>query len=123
MADSYDLFGEDMFDSEDVFDAESVYQLPIEIVLHLKSKQEPLFAEHVFFFDKEDPITGLEDLMNFVATWWSAIIEDKNIDFIVLTDRLSNKKAILIGDVVAVSFMTPEKPDWMNDEQIGRNPD
>lgn len=121
MHDFYDLFGEDMFESEDVFDLENVYQLPIDIVLHMKSKADPIFVEHVFFFEKEDPVSSIEELMNFTATWWSTIVDDKNIEYIFLTDSQSNKKAILVRDVVVASFMTPEKPEWMDNGKDDRD--
>jgi hypothetical protein len=123
MDDLYDMFGENMFDSEeDVFDLEDVYKIPIEMVIHLKNRSEPIFAEHVFFFEKEDPVTSLTDLMSFTSTWWSALTEDKNINFIYLTDKGSNKKAILLDSIVAVSFVTPTKPEWMNDGQDNSDP-
>lgn len=112
----YDLFGEEMYeddDQDDLFNLDSVYQVPIQIVLHLRDKTEPIFAEHIFYFEKEDPVSSVEELMNFTATWWSTITDDKNLNYIFLTDSESNKKAIMIGEVVAVSFMTPQKPDWM----------
>jgi hypothetical protein len=115
-------YGDSMFDSEDVFDIENVHQLPMDMVIHMKNKPDPIFAEHVFFFEKEDPVTSLEELMNFAATWWSTIIEDRNIDFIFLTDRQLNKKAILLRDIIAASFMTPEKPEWMEDGKDSRDP-
>ena len=115
-------YGDSMFDSEDVFDIENVYQLPMEIVIYMKNKQDPIFAEHVFFFEKEDPVSNLEELMNFAATWWSTVVEDKNIDFIFLTDRQLNKKAIILRDIIAAYFMTPEKPEWMNDGKDPRSP-
>lgn len=123
MDNPYDLFGEDMYDSEeDIFNLEDVYRVPIDMVVHLKSKSEPIFAEHVFFFEKEDPVASVADLMSFTSTWWSALTEDRNINFIYLTDSSSNKKAIRLQDVVAVSFVTPPKPEWMNDEQDDSDP-
>lgn len=119
----YDFFGEEssMFDSEDIFDLNDVHQIPIDMVIHLKNKVEPIFSEHVFFFEKEDPVASIDELMNFVSTWWSAINEDKNLKYIYLTDRSLNKKAILAEEIVAVSFMKPEKPEWMTDEQNDSN--
>jgi hypothetical protein len=110
-------YGEDMFDPEDIFDIdmEDVYHIPMDMVVHLQNKTEPIFAQHVFFFDKKDPIASLEELMNFTSTWWSTISEDKNVKFIYLSDSSHNKKAIAIANVVAVSFITPEKPEWMQD--------
>lgn len=124
--DFYDLFGEEMFDSEpdeDSYDLESLYRVPMQMVVHLKSRQEPLFAEHVFFFEKDDPVTSIEELMNFTATWWSAVADDRNIDFVYLTDSSSNKKAILLNDVVAMSFMAPEEPEWMKNVEDDRDSD
>jgi hypothetical protein len=115
-------YGDNMFESEDVFDLEDVYQLPMAIVIHMKNKVEPIFAEHVFFFEKEDPVSSLEELMNFAATWWSTVVEDKNIDFIFLTDHQLNKKAIMLKDIIAAYFMTPEKPEWMDDGKDHRDP-
>ena len=115
----YDFFGEErMFESEDdLFDLDGIYQIPIEMVVHLRHKSEPIFTEHVFFFEQEDPVKSLDELMSFTSTWWNAINEDKNIKFIYFTDRSSNKKAFLADEIVAVSFMTPEKPDWMEDDR------
>lgn len=115
MDDLHNIFGEGMFESEDLFDLENVYQLPVGMVLHLKGRDEPLFVEHVFYFEKEDPVRSLEELMNFISTWWSAITEDKNVKFLFLTDRFYNKKAVLAKDITAASFMTPDKPEWMED--------
>lgn len=114
-------FGEEMFDSEDVFDLESVYQLPMEIVIHMKNKPDPVFAEHVFFFEKDDPVSSLEELMVFAATWWSTIVDDKNIEFLFLTDRHLNKKAVLLEEIIAAYFMAPEEPEWMKNEEDSRD--
>lgn len=113
-----------MFDSEDAFDInmEDVHQIPLEMIVHLRDRSEPLFAQHVFFFEKKDPVASLEELMSFATTWWSAIAEDKNLKYIYLTDTAYNKKAILIEEVVAVSFMTPEMPEWMRDGQDDTDP-
>lgn len=125
--DFYEAFGEDMFDSEpeedESYDLGSLYKIPMQMVVHLKSRQEPLFAEHVFFFEKDDPVDSIEELMNFTATWWSAVTDDRNIDFVYLTDSSSNKKALLLSDVVAISFMAPEEPEWMKDVEDDRDPD
>jgi len=123
MDDLYDMFGEGMYESEDLFDLENVYQLPVNMVLHLKSREEPLFVEHVFYFEKEDPVTSLEELMNFIATWWNAVTEDKNVTFLFLTDRFHNKKAVLAEDIAAASFMTPDKPEWMDNGKDNSDPD
>jgi hypothetical protein len=116
--DFHELLGEEMYDSdpEESFGLDNIYhQIPVDMVIHLKSRQEPLFAEHVFFFEKDDPVHSIEELMNFMSTWWSAVSEDKNLDYIFLTDSSSNKKAILLDDVAVISFMAPPKPEWMED--------
>lgn len=117
MDDIFSMFDEEMFDPEDLFDSDEVYRLPMEMVIHLRNRTEPLFAEHVFFFEKEDPIASVKELMNFTATWWNAINEDRNVRFIFLTDRNENKKAIAVDDIVSVSFVAPEEPEWMKNEQ------
>lgn len=122
------FFGDErMFESEEeddeLFDLENVYQVPIEMVIHLRNKSEPIFTEHVFFFDKEDPIDSLKELMTFTSTWWGAVTDDKNLKFLYLTDRMSNKKAILAEEIIAVSFVTPEKPEWMVNGEIDTDSD
>lgn len=116
--DSFNFYGdEEMFDSEDVFDIDGVYNVPVDVVVYLKNRSEPIFAQHVFFFEKEDPVRSMDEMMSFTTTWWSAICEDKNIDYVYLTDSLFNKKAIRLEDVAVVSFMRPEQPEWMTDGQ------
>lgn len=112
----FSIFDEegDMYDSEeDVFDLENTHTVAVDLVVYLSTRDEPVFAQHVFYFEKEDPVESLRELMNFVATWWAAITEDKNIDFIYLSDSSFNKKALKIADVSAVSFVTPQEPEWM----------
>lgn len=112
-----------MFDSEDgVFDLENIHRVPIDIVVYLRNRSEPIFAEHVFFFEKEDPVESLSELMSFAATWWSAITEDNNISYVYFSDMDLNKKAIRIEDVNSISFMTPEKPEWMSDGKHNSDP-
>lgn len=117
-----DDYEDEMFDAGDLFDMSSVHRVPMNIIIYFKSREEPLFAEHVFFFQKEDPVENLDRMMGFAATWWDSIVDDKNTRFIYLTDRDLNKKAVLIEDVVAASFITPDKPDWMPDEQNDSDP-
>jgi len=107
-------YGDDMDFEEDLMD-EEVYRVPIEMVVYLRDRSEPLFAEHIFFFQKEDPIKSLNHMMSFVATWWDSLSDDRNMTFIFLTDKDYNKKAILLKDIVAVSFVTPPTPEWMNE--------
>jgi len=121
----FDFIGEgNMFDSEDIFDLdmEDIHQIPMEMVIHMRDRNEPIFAQHVFFFEKKDPVRSLEELMGFTSTWWSTITDDRNVEFIFLTDSAHNKKAILLKEVVAVSFVTPEKPEWMQDGQDDSDP-
>ena len=114
----FDFYGEEeMFEPDDSFDSENVYTVPIDIVVYLRNKVEPIFAQHVFFFEKEDPVETMEELMSFTTTWWSAIHEDKNIDYIFLTDVDLNKKAIKLSEIVSLSFIRPEQPEWMNNGQ------
>lgn len=121
----FSIFDEegDMYDSEeDVFDLENTYTIAVDMVIYLGTRDEPVFAQHVFYFEKEDPVETLRELMNFVATWWAAITEDKNIEFIYLSDSSFNKKAIKISDVSAVSFVTPQEPDWMINGKLDSDP-
>ena len=116
-------YGDNMFDPEDCFDMdmEDMHHAPVDLVIYLKNRTEPIFAQHVFFFEKENAVLNLESLMRFTSTWWSAVSEDKNIKFIHLSDSDHNKKVIAVNNVIAVSFITPEKPEWMQNGQD--NPD
>lgn len=122
------FFGEEMYD--DMFESEEdedfasgdLYQVPIEVVVYIKNRPEPIFAEHVFFFQKEDPIKSVKRMMDFVATWWDTVSENKNLRYLFFTDSNDNKKAFLRSEIVAVSFMTPEIPEWITDGQDDSNP-
>lgn len=121
----FDFIGEDdLFDSEDSYDLdmEDVYHVPMDMIIHMRDRNEPIFAQHVFFFEKKDPVTSVDELMSFTTTWWSAITEDKNLNYIYLTDSAHNKKAILLQEVVAISFVTPDEPEWMHDGQNDSDP-
>lgn len=118
-------YGDNMFDPEDCFDMdmENMHHVPVDLIIYLKNRTEPIFAQHVFFFEKENAVSNLESLMRFTSTWWSAVSEDKNIKFIHLSDSDYNKKIIAVDNVIAVSFITPEKPEWMQNGQDDSNSD
>lgn len=116
------FFGEEMYDDmyeseEEDFANGNLYRVPVEIVVYLRNRPEPVFAEHVFFFERDDPITTVKRMMDFVATWWSTVSEDKNLKYVFFTDDSNNKKAFLRSDISAVSFVAPKLPEWIENGQ------
>jgi len=102
----------DNFFEEDDEMVEGMVNVEIDMIFYLKSRNDPLFASHVFYYMKEDSPENVKEITDFAHVWLNTLLDAKSIAHFFLEDSQNNKKIFFVEDILSVTIMAPEMPDW-----------
>jgi len=95
---------------------EELLEVEIDMIFYLKSRNDPLFASHVFCFATEDAPATAKEIVDYSHMWINTLLDSKTITHFFLEDSSNNKKIFFVEDLLSITIMSPEMPDWnLND--------
>lgn len=106
------------FDEEDEDNlTEELVEVEIDMIFYLKSRNDPLFASHVFCFAAEDSPENVKEIVDFAHMWINTLLDSKSITHFFLEDSQNNKKIFFVDDLLSVTIMAPDMPEWNLDDR------
>lgn len=101
------------FDFDDDNSTEELLDIEIEMIFYLKSRNDPLFASHVFHFAEDDAPLDLKEIVDFSHMWINTLLDSKAITHFFLEDSQHNKRIFFVNDLLSVTIMAPKEPEWL----------
>lgn len=104
------------FDEDEELTEEDLLEIEVEMIFYLKSRNDPLFASHVFHFASDDAPEDVKEVVDFSHMWLNTLLDSKAITHFFLEDSQHNKRIFFVEDLLSATIMAPQKPEWMTHE-------
>lgn len=96
---------------------EELLEVEVDMIFYLKNRNDPLFASHVFCFSSDDAPESVKEIVDFSHMWINTLLDSKSITHFFLEDSQNNKKIFFTQDLLSVTIMAPNMPDWNLDDR------